>query len=240
MKEELIIKTETYYALQKIRIQAQLRIKAFSAERKGQPRRLDDFRAGALHFWLDDNLLSKEQDIKKEIAGMLKTVPIWSEWLKSVKGIGPCLAGSLYAGILDIGRFPTVSHLWAYMGMDVRDGKAPKRTKGEKVDWNPFLRMTLYKITDSFIKQNAEKCLYRRLYDEKKAYYQKQHPEPIPGKGKEVTYGPLHLHNMAKRYAGKIFIQHLWVKWRELEGLAVSMPWVFEHGGHDIAGYIEA
>ena len=46
-----------------------------------------------------------------------------------------------------------------------------------------------------------------------------------------------HLHKMAKRYAGKIFLQHLWVKWREIEGLSVTQPWVIAHGGHE--HYIE-
>jgi len=41
-----------------------------------------------------------------------------------------------------------------------------------------------------------------------------------------------HIHMMAKRYAGKIFLEHLWIAWREIEGLPVTMPWVFERGGH--------
>lgn len=78
----------------------------------------------------------------------------------------------------------------------------------------------------------------------KKAYYQKQYPEFLTGgiehptrktkQGKSImihTKG--HLHNMAKRKAGKVFLQHLWVKWRELEGLSISDPWIIAHGGHE-------
>ena len=163
MLEELKIKTETYYALQKLRIQAQLRIKAFVRDD-----RLNEVRAGTLHFWLDEHLLKTEDALKKEISTLLKDIPIWSEWLKDVKGIGPCLAGSLYAGIYDISRFFYISALWSYCGMGVVGGEAPRRQKKQKINWSPFLRMTMFKVTDSFIKQDPEKCLYRRLYTEKK------------------------------------------------------------------------
>ena len=233
--EELKIKTETYYAVQKIRIQAELRIKAFVRDE-----RLTEERAGALHFWLDESLKKFEGIIKKEVATLLKDVPAWTEFMKDVKGVGPCLAGSLVSGIVDISRFNHVSSLWHYCGMHVVDGEAPRRKRGEKLNWHPFLRMTIYKLTDSFIKQNAEKCLYRRLYDEKKAFYQEKYPEPVTVKQgtREITkYTKGHIHNMAKRYAGKMFLSHLWAKWRALEGLSVSDPWIIAHGDHaDIIG----
>jgi len=230
MIEELKIKTETYYAIQKIRIQAELRIKAFVREE-----RLPEEHAEELHHWADDMLKAMETSIKRDVAKLLRGVPIWEEFFKPVKGVGPCLAGSLIAGIVDISRFEYVSSLWKYCGMDVVDGEAPKRARGQKISWNPFLRMTLYKASDSFIKQNPEKSLYRRLYDEKKAYYQAKFPEPVEkGNGKKgKKYTKLHIHNMAKRYAGKIFLQHLWKTWRELEGLPVTEPWVIAHGGHN-------
>jgi hypothetical protein len=43
---------------------------------------------------------------------------------------------------------------------------------------------------------------------------------------------------MAKRYTGKIFLEHLWLNWRQLEGLPITKPWIIEHGGH--RDYIEA
>lgn len=224
--EELKIKTETYYAIQKSRIQADLRIQAFVRDE-----RLNAERAEALHFWLNESLKGLEAIIKKDVQVLLKDAPIWKGWLTDVKGIGPCLAGSLIAGIVSIDRFNHISALWHYCGYHVVDGQAPKRKRGEKITWNPFLRMTMYKATDSFIKQSAEKSLYRRLYDEKKAFYQKKFPEEVK-EGKRTKYTKGHLHNMAKRYSGKIFLSHLWLKWREIEGLPVSEPWVIAHGGH--------
>jgi len=239
MIEELKIKIETYYAIQKIRIQAELRIKAFIRDD-----RLTELQAQSLHFWEDEHLKGIEKSIKKDVTLLLKDVPIYTEWMKDVLGIGPCLAGSLYAGIYDISRFNTISKLWKYCGQDVDEsGRAPRRQKGKKLTADPFLQMTIYKLTDSFVKQTAEKCLYRRLYDIKKAFYKQEHPEKVDSgrrskKGEVIwDYTDLHIHRMAKRYAGKIFLEHLWVEWRTLEGLPVSKPWVIEHGGH--GNYIE-
>jgi len=231
MIEELKIKTETYYSLQKQRIQTQLRIKAYVKDG-----RLTTEQAEALHFWMDEVLSKVEQKTKKEIEGLLKGIPVWEEFFKKVKGIGPCLAGSLIAGIVDIGRFRYISSLWKYCGMHVVNGRAPRRERGKKINWDPFLRMTCFKIGDSFIKQKPERCFYRALYDSKKLYYKEKYPEKVPlktKKGKTVyMYTDGHIHNMARRYAVKIFLSHLWVRWRELDGLPITKPWVIEHGGH--------
>jgi len=265
MIEELKIKTETYYAMQKIRIQAQLRIKAFVRDE-----RLQKEEAESLHFWLNDQVKHIEVAIKKEIATLLKDVPIWTKFLRKAKGVGPCLAGSLIAGIVDISRFNHVSSLQKYCGMDVVDGEAPRRVRGEKITWNPFLRTACFKLGESFTKQNPDKCQYRRLYDERKPFYRKQHPEwefcykcgakllsqdglpdkcskkgcsgnhggiPHPTRKKKdggviYQYTKDHIHRMTMRWVVKLFIQHLWVEWRKLEGLSISDPWVIAHGGH--------
>jgi hypothetical protein len=44
---------------------------------------------------------------------------------------------------------------------------------------------------------------------------------------------PAHRHMRALRKIEKLLLQHLWLKWRELEDLPVSKPWVFDLGGHD-------
>jgi len=266
VREELKIKTETMYAIQKLRIQAQLRIKAFVRDE-----RLTKKRSEAMHHWLEELLKDTENLVGHDVGDLLKGIPIWNVFMKHVLGLGPRLAGSIVAGIYDISRFNHVSSLWKYCGQDVTaDGEAPRRQSGQKISWNPFLRMTIYKITDSMVKQNADKSLYRRLYDQKKAFYQKKFPEwavcrtcgakliamkgefdkcsNIECKGKsggikhptrkDRKGNPIyihtkgHIHKMAKRYTGKIFLQHLWMMWRRLEGLPENMPWIIEHGGH--------
>jgi hypothetical protein len=287
--EELKILVETLYAIQKYRIQAELRIQSFV--RDG---RLTKIKAGQLHHMIDERLKSEETIFLRDVSKMLKSVPIWTDFMKKIKGIGPAIAGSLIAGIVDIAKFDAVASLWKYCAQDVINtpldtadeeepiifGEAPRRESGEKITWNPFMRATIFKMTDSFVKQNPEKSLYRRLYDKKKKYYQERFPEysrchicgsallpqkvgpdkcsnfgdkdtkpcsgqtgGIPHPFRKITRGPkkgqpyyihtkIHIHNMAKRYAGKIFMQHLWVVWRQMEGLEISKPWIFSQEGH--------
>jgi hypothetical protein len=84
---------------------------------------------------------------------------------------------------------------------------------------------------------------YRRYYDKVKAEYQKKHPEPKDtGKRTKagnvwMSYTPMHIERMARRKVGKLFLAHLWLKWRKSEGLPISEPWITALGGH--AKFIE-
>jgi len=50
---------------------------------------------------------------------------------------------------------------------------------------------------------------------------------------------PAHRHARAFRKVEKLFLQHLWLKWRTLEGQPVTDPWIFTaKGGHDKARMI--
>ena len=49
---------------------------------------------------------------------------------------------------------------------------------------------------------------------------------------RSIPKNKMHVHLRAIRRMAKIWLSHLWVVWREAEGLPVSQPWVIEHGGH--------
>lgn len=98
------------------------------------------------------------------------------------------------------------------------NGKAPKRKKGYHYLFNTRLKTLSWKIATQFIKQNAG---YSEIYNNEK---QRQ----VAG---GLKLG--HAHNRAMRKTSKIFLQHLWLKWRELDGLPISEPYVKTHLGHD-------
>jgi hypothetical protein len=62
------------------------------------------------------------------------------------------------------------------------------------------------------------KSPYRLIYDKRKSLMEVKHPEYTKG----------HRHNDSLRIMTKIFLSHLWMKWRELDGLSVSKPYVHE------------
>jgi hypothetical protein len=144
--------------------------------------------------------------------------------------------------IRGIGAFDTVSKYWAWWGLDVRDGHAPKRKRGENIDWNPKMRMLAWKISKQFVMQGER---YRMIYDAEKLRLTAErigengelfcaHLEECQAKlkrrAKPACKG--HIDAMAKRKAVKMFLSHLWEKWREIEGLPVRQPYVIEKMGH--------
>jgi hypothetical protein len=152
---------------------------------------------------------------------------VYTTFLRRIKGISMVLSANMLKWFGYCERYATVSAMWKHCGMHVVDADgtavAPKRKRGEKVDWNPQLRTLCWKIADSFVKQRTP--YYRKLYDGRKAYEL----------GREDGNKPkskLHADLRARRFMVKRFLQHYWDCSRELAGMERSKPWVIEHGGH--------
>lgn len=183
-----------------------------------------------------------ERDVKEHMAldALLKlaektmigygeaTGPIW-DWLTGIRGIGGSLAAQLLAQIDDIGKFATVSKLWAFSGWAVKEGQIQRCKKGETAPYNRQLKSICWKCVVQFIMQQTP--VYVDLYYAEKERQRHLHPEPIKVNGK-WRYNDGHLDNRARRKVAKIFLQHLWVKWREAEGLPISEPYVQAIMGH--------
>lgn len=147
-----------------------------------------------------EDIKELEEKLKSYIVKMLKSNTFYNAWLKHVKGVGPLLSASLMANIGSPERFNTVGQLWAYCGEHVIDGKAPRRKKGNKANWNSNLRMTLFKAASSFIKYD---CFGRKLYDEYKLFY-------IERDSIEPKWQP---HKRAMRRVAKDFSRCLYLAW---------------------------
>lgn len=225
------------YDAQKLRIQSELRFQRFEREGIQMPAKIEAriIEAKALD-------VSAEELYQRAVADLLKDLPIWQNWLKYVKGVGPRLGGSLIGVLWPMTRFATVSKVWAYCGLDVRDGRLPKYKKGEQANWNAEMRMTCYKLGEQFLRNNSP---YRRFYDvHKKRVVERElakgtirmvekegvlKPEYVE---KPERAAPAHFHAMSRLRMVKIFLSHLWQVGWELEGLTPPKPWVIEHGGH--------
>ena len=180
------------------------------------------------------DLLQTEKLFFKALEASIESVPIYTEYLKDIYGVGPAMAGVLISEI-DIEKTTYVSSLWKYAGLDVaEDGRGRGRYKEHLIDreyvnkkgevktkksitFNAFLKTKLYVLGTSFLKQNPEKCKYRVIYDNYKHRLQNR-PDC-------KDYTKAHIHNMAIRYAIKIFLQDLWVVWRKMEGLPTPDPY---------------
>ncbi len=149
----------------------------------------------------------------------------------------------LVPSLRGIGAFPTVSKYWAWWGLHTVNGRAPKRQRGKRVNWSPKMRVLAWKIGKQFVMQGGR---YRLVYEAYKARLLRERtpPQNCPYyeeckarlKKREEPACRLHIENMARRYAVKRFVSHLWEKWRVLEGLPVRPPYAVEklgHGGWD-------
>lgn len=203
------------------------------AEEKGKLNKAD-------RNFLEDslNLANKETDIEKEYEAKLNPLinkqPIFSEWLVYVNGISTRNACRLlrYFGYCE--RFDTVSKLWAYSGLAVRDGKSIQRKKGEQLNYNLKIKTgCLGVIGDSLIKAN--KSYKKKIYDtykkriEERGCCQEKHKKH---KGKMCKDYPGHRARMAQRKMVKIFLQHYWLKCREIKGLPTREPYALDKMKH--------
>jgi hypothetical protein len=178
---------------------------------------------------------------KKVMIHYGKTVgPIWG-WVTSIKGLGAGgLAAQLLAQIDYPGPMPdrpdnfeTVSKLWAFSGYAVVDGSRQWPKKGEKSPYNRRLKSIIYLIGDQFIKQQTP--LYVDEYYKEKARLRRLYPEPVKTNNGRWPYKftDSHVHRMARRKMVKIFLSHLWAKWREFEGLPITRPYAEAILGHE-------
>lgn len=255
----ITILSRTFYAIQKQRIEAGNRI-AMNV----RDARLSEDEAALLNAHLNGELKEIEKSIEKDVASALKSIPIYKEWFKKVKGIGPILSGGMIGEIADISRFEHMSNMWSWAGYGIHNGTADRLTKGQKANWNPNMKVLGWKAGQSFVKVGG---YFRQQYDQFKreevakntGWSAELEPKELVGykfgdtnitsdtvKGliktaKESGYSQLqvcrsdgHVNSRATRRAIKLFLGLTWMKWREIEGLSVSAPYAGGMMGHEI------
>lgn len=176
--------------------------------------------------------LKQEEDMVKVIAKVVEQHPMWDAFLKDVKGCGPLMSAVILTEF-DIRKAPRISNFWSYAGLDVAaDGrgrgrykehltdqeytdKAGKTQSKKGITFNPFLKTKLVGVLGGCLMKT--KGTYKEIYDNYK-HRLENHP-----KHTEKSKG--HRHNMAIRYMVKMFVQDLWLKWREVEGLPITAPY---------------
>lgn len=109
-----------------------------------------------------------EHQLELTLKRAMKRHPL-GPWAASKVGIGEKQLGRFLGAVGDPATRPSVKQLNAYCGMDVRDGVAPHRKKGEKSNWKEEARSRLRLLAESCIKQALSP--YRPVYDAGRARY---------------------------------------------------------------------
>lgn len=129
--------------------------------------------------------------------------PIWEDYLKEIKGVGPAIAGGLIAGIKRASRFDDKYALRHYAGMVTKNDE--QKTKAENQQFNHQLKRALFHFSEEIIKQNTP--IWRKLYDDMKVYYGGKHPDWKKGK----------INNYAKKFVQTKFLDELYKEMKMVE-----------------------
>lgn len=150
------------YDWQKLRIQTDMRTKG------------DVTDPHVAHLTVQGMILGQlERQTLTEIKRLLELEKI-AEWLQGIKGIGPILAAVIISEI-DIHKAHTPSNIWSYCGLatDRETGKAIRRKRGEKCNYNPWIKSKLIKVAgDCLIKSKSPD--YYPVYLDRKRYRESQ------------------------------------------------------------------
>lgn len=157
-----------------------------------------------------------ESDLNDGIRDLVKDNPIF-DLATQVKGVGDVSLSQILVYI-DINKTPTVSSLWKLAGYGVTNGVGDRLRKGEKAAFYVQLKGACARMGISLLKCRSP---YADYYHEMIQYYL--------DKGWEEKHSKI----AARRRMMKLFLQHLWITWRELEGLPTNQPYamdILKHG----------
>lgn len=113
-------------------------------------------------------LLELEQAVDRKLTQYIAQHPL-APFVARTAGLGAGGLGRLLAVTHSLDRFKSPAALWSYLGLAVREGRAPKRATGERARWSPRGRVVCYQIGDAIVKLGRGP--YRELYDRKRAEY---------------------------------------------------------------------
>lgn len=114
------------------------------------------------------------------VAEALKGIPIWEQWLKNQKGVGPKMGGFLVSET-NIERCNTVSQLWSWYGLGLKengDGSMgiQRLVKGQKATFSPERKAKVLEVLGGCLLK-AKSQPSRDLYDH---YRHRKTSERVP------------------------------------------------------------
>lgn len=188
-----------------------------------------------------DLIKDAEKLAVKNLEKAMKAHPL-GPWVQNQKGLGLKTIARLLAEIGDpywMTRYApdpdnpeknvlmeerprTVSELWAFCGLHVVDGAAPKRQKGYQSNWRTMAKTRAYNTLDPIVKlkNNPERGKYADLFYAEKdrlagrtygpGYYGRKLKGDIIGPDTPIPPG--HAMAMAKRKVMKELLKDLWIE----------------------------
>jgi hypothetical protein len=125
-------------AIEKIRVSVQVRQSHLRKRNKADPETEE----------LCRRLIELEDYVNERIAHLIESHPAYP-WFSLVKGVGRENIAKVI-GLIDINKAATISSLWMFAGLAPDGGgKAMKRVKGQKLQYNAQLRSMAWRLANS-------------------------------------------------------------------------------------------
>lgn len=227
--EEIGLLAERVNQLEELRIADENRIRSI-------------VQAGDAREALVESLMSVNTGIKDleqqsilELKRSMRRLPGVGEWVKNTPGLGEKTVGRLIGAIGNpafnfasqrLRRGP--AELWAYCGLHVIDGKAPRRQRGQQANWSTEAKTRAFLVAEGCVKAVGgetksgavkQRSPYRDVYDAARAKHEgavHKHecvrcgPSGKPAQpGSEISDG--HAHARAMREVMKAILRDLFV-----------------------------
>lgn len=185
-------------------------------------------------------LQTLEHDATLEFCRIVRAHPL-GPWIRSTVGVGEKQGGRLLAVIGNPLSYTdpstgtlvprTVSKLWAYCGLHVIDGTAPRKQRGQPMNWNNKARSRAWLIAQSCIRQGAASPYHSVYTASRERSSIAVHNAPCiqcGTKGKPAEPGtslrPGHQLARAMRAMSKQILKDLWIEAKRLETESSSNP----------------
>lgn len=210
----LLVAADLAEDLQRTRIATDNRIRAIKQYKAGSTQQLEAMSVA---------IKKLEVQATREIEKAMKNHKL-GDWVARTPGIGYNTVGKLLAVIGEPSDRKTVGQLWAYCGLDVRDGVAPRHKKGVQGNWNDRARVILYTMAEVIVKN--KKSYYRPVYDKARVKYgtavhgveclmcgPKGQPAVV-----DSRLGLSHQHKRAMRLVMKAIVRDIWIESKLVDG----------------------
>ena len=169
-------------------------------------------------------LKKSEEELSRKIDKLLTKLPVWTEVLEPVCGIGPRLSGRIIGPIADIRRFGTLGGFRKYCGWAVilsKDGAyttADKFRHGESAAFHAVVRQGFWLFEEQILKQKG--CQFKYFYLKYKLEHQSQIGQVMYQRNGDtpVVMTKVWLHKRALRYAASRLVDYLYWMWWGLHG----------------------
>ena len=197
------------------------------------------------------NYIQLEKDERQQFStfeSALNAIPIYTDYLKGVVGIGPAMSAVMIS-YFDIEEAKYASQFWKYAGLDVaEDGMGRSRRAEHLIDreykkrdgtigvrksvtFEPWLKARLLGVMGVSLLR-AKGSTWKLVYDQYKhrlvtdpnrrkvtlAEYKRAH---AADEDTTQMWPPLRIHRASVRYMVKMFLLEFHTRWRSIEGLEV-------------------